>query len=234
MPLDGDDDYKIVYVGTEVFTTYTAQCTAPCIFVLPPVSISTTTISIPPYTTSLQVGSGVGTTTTVTLHPDSITTGSIGYSNVQVTSDQSAGYGFVPSPSIDVPPETIVVTGPDGKSTSRTRQALRDQERISLFYDHLDRLGGLGTVHHDIHCNQLGLRDHLGLQHRGSEHQHASRDLHVRGDETQEKRHTRNRNTNASDIHGRCTCCCGYRRSLRAYGRDRSGYSVPQAAEGQS
>lgn len=120
VPLDGDDDYKVVYVGTEVFTTYTAQCTAPCIFVLPPVSIPTTTITIPPYTTSLQVGSGVGTTTTVTLYPSPITTNSMGYSNVNVTSGQATGHGFVPTPSINVPPTTIVVTGPDGKTTRRT------------------------------------------------------------------------------------------------------------------
>ncbi len=120
VPLRGDDDYKIVYVGTEVFTTYTAQCTAPCVFVLPPVSIPTTTITIPPYTTSLQVGSGAGTTTTVVLHPSPITTNTMGYSNVNVSSAQVTGYGFVPSPSVSVPPVTIAVTGPDGKSTSRT------------------------------------------------------------------------------------------------------------------
>ncbi|KAK4040087.1 pectate lyase superfamily protein-domain-containing protein [Parachaetomium inaequale] len=120
VPLDGDDDYQVVYVGTEVFTTYTAQCTAPCIFVLPPVSIPETTITIPPYTTSLQVGSGIGTTTTITLHPGPITTNSMGYSNVNVSSSQATGFGFVPEPSISVPPETVVVTGPDGKSTSRT------------------------------------------------------------------------------------------------------------------
>ncbi|KAK4247523.1 glucan 1,3-beta-glucosidase [Corynascus novoguineensis] len=120
LPLDGDDDYKIVYIGTEVFTTHTAQCTAPCILVLPPLSISETTISIPPYTTSLQVGSGIGTTTSMTLHPDPITTDSMGFSNVNVTSAQSTGYGFVVSPSINVPPVTVTVTGLDGKSASRT------------------------------------------------------------------------------------------------------------------
>jgi len=87
--------------------------------VLPPVSIPPTTITIPPYTTSVQVGSGAGTTTTVTLYPSPITTNSMGYSNVNVTSGQATG-GFVPTPSINVPPTTIVVTGPDGKTTRRT------------------------------------------------------------------------------------------------------------------
>jgi len=37
LPLDGDDGYEIVYVGTEVFTTYTVQATAPVIIVHPSV-----------------------------------------------------------------------------------------------------------------------------------------------------------------------------------------------------
>ena len=120
VPLPGDDDYQVVYVGTEVYTTHTAQCTAPCIFVLPPQSIPKTTITIDPYTTSLQVGSGSGTTTTVTVTPKPITTDSMGYYNVNATADQQGGIGFVPSPSIPLPPITVIVTGPDSATTSRT------------------------------------------------------------------------------------------------------------------
>jgi hypothetical protein len=77
-------------------------------------SISTT---IPPYTTSLQVGSEIGTITTVTLYPLPTTTDSIGYSNVNVTLRQAAGQSFVPIPRVDILPMPVTVTGLEGKST---------------------------------------------------------------------------------------------------------------------
>lgn len=49
-----------------------------------------------------------------------ITTDSMSYSNVEVTVGQPAGQGFVPIPSVNIPPITVTVTGPDGKSTGRT------------------------------------------------------------------------------------------------------------------
>ena len=56
----------------------------------------------------------------MTLYPSLIITDTMSYSNVDVTSSQAAGQGFVPIPSIDVPPMTVEVTGPDGKTTIRT------------------------------------------------------------------------------------------------------------------
>lgn len=103
-----------------MYATPTAQCTAPCIFVLPPKSIPTTVITITTYITSIQVGPGTGTITTLTLHPGNITTDSIAYSNVNVTFGQATGSGFVPTASINVPDIIVGATGPDGDTTSRT------------------------------------------------------------------------------------------------------------------
>lgn len=50
------DDMETAYMGTEVYETPTAACNKPCIMVIAPSPLDgTTTISIPPYTTSLPV-----------------------------------------------------------------------------------------------------------------------------------------------------------------------------------
>lgn len=128
-PLDGGDD--IVYVGTPVYTSMTASCSAPpCILVLPPSGLGTTTTIHPtPYTTSIEVGfpsvvNGatvfVSTITTITITLSSIVTNSFPMSNVNVTEGQTPGGSFVPTPSVPVGPVVITVTNGLGQTTSRT------------------------------------------------------------------------------------------------------------------
>jgi hypothetical protein len=123
-----DDHDSVVYIGTEVYTERVAQCTAPCIMVIAPKPlIEPTTISIPPYTTSIEVGHPtnnngitefVVTTTTVVLSLAPVTTDKIPVSNIKVSPGQE-GSVFYPSPSINLPPQTIQVTGADGSATPR-------------------------------------------------------------------------------------------------------------------
>ena len=122
-PEDGSDN--IVYLGDEVYTAHTAQCSAPCTFVLPPSSLaSNTTISVPPYTTSLEVGSSAGgsfvvTTTTIVIIIEPITTDKLSQSNVVVTDGQDTG-AFNPSPSVPISHSIVSVTNGSGRSTGRT------------------------------------------------------------------------------------------------------------------
>jgi chitinase len=95
-----------------------AQCTGPCQFVFPPQSLpSPTTISIPPYVTSLQIAPG--TTTTITVTVPVIQTKSIEYYNVNVTSGQEEGV-ITPTVSISIPPVTTTFTLPGGEIQVRT------------------------------------------------------------------------------------------------------------------
>ena len=120
-PPDGSDN--IVYLGPEIYTSHSAHCEAPCTFVLPPTPLgSTTTIVIPPYTTSLEVGSSVGTsfvvtTTTVIITIAPITTDKLPQSDVPVTDGQSGG--FDPLPSVPILPSTVKVTNGNGRTTDR-------------------------------------------------------------------------------------------------------------------
>jgi hypothetical protein len=80
---------EVVYIGPEVYSTGVAQCTPPCIMVFPPSSLSApTTISPPPYTSSLEVGGGGGVvvtrTITVTIQPVTVT--EMPYENYWVSS----------------------------------------------------------------------------------------------------------------------------------------------------
>ncbi|KAK1833707.1 hypothetical protein QBC39DRAFT_254113 [Podospora conica] len=113
-----------VFIGPPVYDQNKVQCQPPCNLVLPPVRLaSDTVISIPPYTTSLEVGSTVGTsfvvtTTTITIVVAPITTREIQQSNVEVTHGQTGG--FIPTPSVPVPRPTYTVTNGHGVATART------------------------------------------------------------------------------------------------------------------
>ncbi|KAB5583051.1 hypothetical protein GE09DRAFT_1247143 [Coniochaeta sp. 2T2.1] len=115
---------NVVYVGPQVYDQKNVQCQPPCNLVLPPVRLaSDTVISIPPYTTSLEVGSSVGTsyivtTTTVTIFVAPITTRELHQSNVQVRVGQTGG--FNPAPSVPVPRPIYTVTNGHGVATART------------------------------------------------------------------------------------------------------------------
>lgn len=100
--------------------------------VLPPSALnSPTTISISPYTTSLEVAvpttSGGSTVyavsvTTITLSPPPITTTEIPFSNVEITTDARNGFSFQPTPSIVFPPIGYPITiVSEGTSTVTTR-----------------------------------------------------------------------------------------------------------------
>lgn len=123
-----EDDVEVVYLGTEVYSERTATCTPPCRFVLPPSSLpAPTVISIPPFTTSLEVGrsqdaSFVVETTTITVYAPNITTDQMPMSNVNISvanpTDGGGSTGGIPPfyaiPSIDIPPIPVVVTPPGG------------------------------------------------------------------------------------------------------------------------
>ncbi|KAL2134442.1 hypothetical protein VTI74DRAFT_154 [Chaetomium olivicolor] len=117
---EGDKYGEVVYVGTEVYQRPTAQCPAPCIMVFPPSTLEKpTAITLVPYTATLEVGS---TTTTVVAVPTPRTTTVtvINFFNYYVTSDQQPGAPLTLRPSFQAPPVPVLVTGPDGRTTTRT------------------------------------------------------------------------------------------------------------------
>lgn len=127
-----NSEAETVYVGRDVYVSHTAQCSAPCVMVLPPSALgSATTISLSPYTTSLEVAvpttSGISTiysvsVTTITITPPPITTTEVPFSNVDITTDNTNGFSFQPVPSIVFPPIGYPVTiVTQGKSTVTTR-----------------------------------------------------------------------------------------------------------------
>ncbi|KAK4452539.1 hypothetical protein QBC34DRAFT_435403 [Podospora aff. communis PSN243] len=120
-PVSGDGG-EVVYIGPEVYSTGVAQCTPPCIMVFPPSSLLTpTTISPPPYTSSLEVGGGgvVVVTRTITVNIQAVTVTEMPYENYRVSSSDVNLPIFV-TPSVDLPPQTVIVTGADSQTTTRT------------------------------------------------------------------------------------------------------------------
>jgi len=118
------DRDNVVYLDPVVYESRTAQCEPPCTLVLPPIQLaSDTVISVPPYTTSLEVGSSVGgsftvTTTTITIIVAPITTRQLQQSNIKVEAGQTGG--FNPTPSVPVPRPTFTVTNGNGVAMART------------------------------------------------------------------------------------------------------------------
>ncbi|KAK4148379.1 glycosyl hydrolase family 71-domain-containing protein, partial [Chaetomidium leptoderma] len=107
--IDSGNPYKDVnpaYIGSQVYASPTAACESPCVLVLPPSGLpSTTTIQLPPYTTSFQVGS---TTTTMTLYPSDIVTDKISFSNINITGSVTDGAVFPRCTSMK--PDAIPIT----------------------------------------------------------------------------------------------------------------------------
>jgi chitinase len=113
-----DPEGEVVYLDPSVYSGTPAQCTGPCQLVLPPRALpSKTTISIPPYTTSLEVAPG--TTKTVTVKIPEIVTESMDYYNVRITSGQGQE-AFRPTPSINIKPITTTLTLQGGSTQVRT------------------------------------------------------------------------------------------------------------------
>jgi chitinase len=120
IPRPDDDFGEVVYVGSEVYQQPTAQCPAPAIMVFPPLTLATpTAITGDSYTATLQVGT---TTTTIVVvpTPKTRTVTVINFSNYYITSSQQPGEVITLLPSFEVPPVPVVVTGPDGRTTTRT------------------------------------------------------------------------------------------------------------------
>ncbi|KAH9234490.1 glycoside hydrolase family 18 protein, partial [Colletotrichum gloeosporioides 23] len=87
--------------------------------VLPPRALpSTTTITIPSYTTSVVIAPDLTTTLTIQIPP--IVTQSMDYYNVNVTSGQIDSSTIVPLPSISIPPIVTTFTLPGGLTQVRT------------------------------------------------------------------------------------------------------------------
>lgn len=134
LPLPGQDNVQIVYVGTEVWTASTVTSTGPAVLVLPTSLLSSpTTIDAGQYTTSFEyshMGPSTNpnrvvttaflstiTTVVITIPPITVS-GGMPYSNVNLTSGQTAG-GFVATPSVTIP--LIPVTLPDSNRGSTVR-----------------------------------------------------------------------------------------------------------------
>ncbi|KAI8310233.1 Chitotriosidase-1 [Colletotrichum sp. SAR11_240] len=114
-----DDDPEVVFLAPEVYSGTPAQCTGPCQLVLPPRALpSTTTITIPAYTTSVVIAPDLTTTLTIQMPP--IVTQSMDYYNVNVTSGQTDSSTIVPLPSISIPPIVTTFTLPGGLTQIRT------------------------------------------------------------------------------------------------------------------
>lgn len=132
-PSDPSDGTDVVYIDNTIYNdaengrTATVQCRAPCTYVFPPIQLDRpTTITLPGYTTSLEVGyttrstylsgfrtvtSDVFATTTITtvLRPPPITTTEIEVSNVVVRSSVSSTTIKIRT-SLSVP--TFTITNP--------------------------------------------------------------------------------------------------------------------------
>ncbi|KAI6777446.1 hypothetical protein HG530_001391 [Fusarium avenaceum] len=112
------DEPEVVYLDPAVYEGTPAQCTGPCQFVFPPRALgSTTTISLQPYTTSIELKPGV--TTTLTIKPPPIVTNSIDYYNVNIKSNQGTKT-ITPIASLTIVPITTTVTLQGGETQVRT------------------------------------------------------------------------------------------------------------------
>ncbi|KAK0737079.1 glycosyl hydrolase family 71-domain-containing protein [Apiosordaria backusii] len=103
-----------------VYEYPTAACESPCVLVLPLSGLpSTTTIRLPLYVTSFEVGS---TTTTVTLYPSDIVTDRISFSNINIIGSMTEGAVF--SKCTSMKPDAVpimlsyITQGPSDKWTS--------------------------------------------------------------------------------------------------------------------
>ncbi|KAF9872609.1 putative glucan 1, 3-beta-glucosidase [Colletotrichum karsti] len=135
IPLEGDDEFDVVYVGPEVWQTPAVTCPAPCVLVFPTSSLSSsTTISPPPYTTSVEYGhmdtttidgqvvtTFVTTITTITITVDPISTDGMPYSNVNITQGQTSS-ALTVHPSLSIPPVPVPLPDGEGGTTTRTLQ----------------------------------------------------------------------------------------------------------------
>ncbi|OBT61060.1 hypothetical protein VE03_09163 [Pseudogymnoascus sp. 23342-1-I1] len=133
IPLEGNDEFDVVYVGPDVYEDPSVTCPAPCLLVFPTSSLAEkTTITPGSYTTSLEYGNMDTTTvggqvittfitktTIITIPIAPITTDGIQYSNINITRGQTSS-ALTVRPSVDIPPVPWVLPDGDGGSTTRT------------------------------------------------------------------------------------------------------------------
>lgn len=118
---DTGDKGNVVYIGPEVYTQHSMGCQAPCTIVLPPSPLPTSgTVTIPPYTTSLQVGTS---TTTITIRPPRQTISEVPFYNVIISSGSRAV--VQPYPSVTLPPVPVPVSWvSEGVTRTSTRTVI--------------------------------------------------------------------------------------------------------------
>lgn len=135
IPLEGDDEFDVVYVGPEVWENPAVTCPAPCVLVFPTSSLgSPTTISPPPYTTSVEYGqmdtttiggqvitTFITTITTITIAVGPISTDGMPYSNVNITQGETSS-ALTVYPSLPIPPVPVPLPDGEGGTTTRTLQ----------------------------------------------------------------------------------------------------------------
>lgn len=123
--LQGDidsEDGETVYIGDDVYKEPRMFCDAPCTIVLAPSPLkSTTTISIPPYTTSIEVGRE---TVTVTITPKPITTTQIEFYNVHISDMEGSTTKIQPYPSLTVSDAVVTFTIENGDDTITSTRTL--------------------------------------------------------------------------------------------------------------
>ncbi|XXG95201.1 hypothetical protein Hte_001461 [Hypoxylon texense] len=134
LPLPGDDELDVVYVGTEIFSTPSVTCSPPCILVFPTSSLpSSSVVDAGDYTTSFEYGhkgttkneggavitTFFTTTTTITIDIPRVTIGGLPYSNYNISSGQTSDTIYL-VPSVDIPPIGIPLPDGDGGTTTRT------------------------------------------------------------------------------------------------------------------
>ncbi|EGX95260.1 exo-beta-1,3-glucanase [Cordyceps militaris CM01] len=118
-----DDAPEVVYIGTEIYQKPTASCHKPCVMVLAPSPLpSTTTISIKPYTTSLQVGS---TITTITVTPKPVTTDKMPFYNVNITAGATDGAIYRATKSLALEDVVVTLSHVAGTETATTTRRLQ-------------------------------------------------------------------------------------------------------------
>ncbi|KAK4187709.1 glycosyl hydrolase [Podospora australis] len=133
----GEAKTQTVTLDPAVWGAPTAQCAPPCVLVLPPSILATsTTISLPRITTSLEFGwtttSGgstfyTATTITTIISVPPVTTDRIHYSNVHVTLGVDGGIptSIWPMPSVSPPPITLIPTPPSAITASPVPRIIR-------------------------------------------------------------------------------------------------------------
>ncbi|OJD26787.1 hypothetical protein ACJ73_01828 [Blastomyces percursus] len=186
-PRGGDGGSGEVYISPEIFKEKDPgiACVPPCTFIMPPISLnSPATITLPLYTTSLEVawpttqlvtlpgGSGststglVRTIQTTTLTIPPITTSKISLWNWKVTDLDASSSRYTPISSILPPPFIITEKLPEGWVQGNSPKPTPDNGNPgAIISDGGDSKSGSDDHHlsgHDRHSNPFGATSQAG------------------------------------------------------------------------